>query len=141
MVSLDYFIYHVNEAFSFLETDFGYSKCTCNEVHTIYECIFIKKNDMIGVIYSKKNNYLRINFYKDTDKFPPTTQDGRHSLGLETLIYRKKKRRIYCPEDYDDFMPSKLGFENSMEKVSSMLLEYGSDILRGKKWKGWEQND
>jgi hypothetical protein len=137
MISFEYFLEQVKDKFSFLVSDYGYSECNCQEINVIYECRFLKNDTLVCIIYSKKNDYLQVTFYKEIFQFSPTTQDGKHSLGLDDLIYRKKKRRIYSPEDYDDFMPSKIGFENSLKKISEMLLEFGSNILKGKKWKGW----
>ncbi|MBN8675542.1 MAG: hypothetical protein J0L56_15535 [Chitinophagales bacterium] len=94
---------------------------------------------MIRIEYSKKNQYLSVHFFKKVFDFKPTTQDGIHSTSLEILIYEKKKRRIYTPEDYHAYMPYNIGFDKSIEALAKMLTEYGSDVLKGKKWQGSEE--
>lgn len=125
--------------FSFMISDYGYSTLDYGEVHTIFRYRYVKKNNMVSVIYSKKNDYVEITFFKDINQFQPTSQDGKHSLGLNQLIFRKKNRKTYHFEDYDIFMPSKIGFDKSLEKIANMLKEFGHDILKGKNWKGWAE--
>lgn len=137
MISFGYFLEQVKDKFSYLVNVYNYSECNCKDLGVIYECSFLKNDTSVSVVYSKKNNYLQVTFYKKIFHFLPTTQDGKHSLGLDHLIYRNKKRQIYHSEDYDDFMPKKIGFENSIKEISKMVIEFGGDILKGKDWKGW----
>lgn len=137
MLSLEKFCLLAEKFFSFLVKDFNYSVQECKSIDLLYELVYAKSDTLLVITYSKKNDYVSVNFFKKIHQFKPTTQDGFNNISLDHLIYHKKKRRTYCKEDYDDFMPSQIGIENSLKKISEMLVEYGNDILVGKKWKGW----
>jgi hypothetical protein len=139
MITFEIFCNLTNRNFSFLEKDFNYLFKEFNNKNNLYQQVFIKKDNMIVVEYSKKNEYLSVIFYKDIYRFQPTTQDGVNSTSLDYLIRDKNKRKVYVENDYDIFMPFKIGEEKSFKMVSGLLLEYGNEILNGKKWKGWAE--
>jgi hypothetical protein len=128
----DQFFLLVNQAFTFLEDEFGFKKQSNNETRRTSFVDYWKGELITRVLYSFANDYIEIAIYNQVSKVPPGQYDWKYSVTLMHLL-----RRSLPGFDYESIMAKKISMEESVCKLAQLLKEHAAAILEEKEWISW----
>lgn len=135
MITLVEFDSLVQKYFSFLETSFDFVYDGCEDLPFMYYIRYIKKKLLVRIGLAYRHENIEVFIFENPRLHPPTSQDNKHSISLPELIYKKNKKAFLNDAEYEKLMPLEIGYNKSLEKISSLLSEYGRDILLSNKLK------
>ena len=116
----------VIDRFSFL-TELGYKFIKVVVVQRNIDFLFSNKRILVTITYNLSNQYIDIFIRFDFGSPGVERNLYYNSISLKDIFYINDDR------GYDEIMPSKLDFTESIEEVVSGLKKYAMEILQGKK--------
>lgn len=120
--------------FSYLESQYGYANKESEYIPYMYYVKYLKNDLMVRIGLACRHNFIEIFIFNKVNLYAPTSQDQKHSISLQQLIHLKNKELFSDDSQYENLMPSRISFDESIKIFSDLLKDYAEDILKGVKW-------
>ena len=121
--------------FHFLEEKYSFDFVGTYDAQRVVHSRYKKGKLTLQIEYSHVNKTIEITIIKNKDDSESSIPNAKNSISLRWIM--KKKDTEYDYTDYVAVTPVHLPLEDSMERLSSLLMQYGDELLSGREWYTW----
>lgn len=134
MVDLESFKEKIRLHFDKYLLNYSYSFLMAETISTMHFVNYVNANRIISIQLAYRHNYIDVRFYYEIVNYSKIIDSSSNDYISLPLLIKYEKNETYNYElDYNNFMPSQMGLDSSIEKLKELLELYGKKVLEGQK--------
>ena len=118
----------IKKYFEYLVTEFAFEEEPSRTAPFSHYVKYRKANLRVIIEYAYRHNYITPEIIN---------LDTSRSINLEWIL-KKNDPDFSDYKKYNEIMPSHIGLEISLKKISELFKKYAAPILSGEEWYSWE---